>query len=205
MPTGYTADIKNGISFRKFALNCARNFGATIALRDEDSSVLPNPENVKFNSGNSYHEEQLIKAIAEKARLQNLTKDELRTEFLEWRENTFKELEKTISEKRELRQKYEKMYEKVHGWSPPTEEHFNMKDFMLKQIAESIDFDCGEKYCHERIKEVQSTHQADYFWDNMESLERDIEYHSKHRGEDEDRDDKRSQWVKNLIDSLPTE
>ena len=203
MPTGYTSQIADGVSFRQFALSCARNFGAAIALRDEDSGVLPNPENVKFNSGNNYHEEQLTKAIAEKARLLSLTKDELCADFLKWRENTIKESEKTISQKRELRQKYEKMYEKVSNWSPPTGEHFNMKDFMLEQIADSIEFDCDEKYYHERIAEAENTHQADYFWERIESLEHNIEYHFTHRCEDDNQDNERSQWIKDLIDSLP--
>lgn len=41
MPTGYTADIKDGITFRDFALRCARAFGATIMQRDEDISIPP--------------------------------------------------------------------------------------------------------------------------------------------------------------------
>jgi len=37
MPTGYTTDIYNGkdVSFRDFALNCARAFGACIMQRDD--------------------------------------------------------------------------------------------------------------------------------------------------------------------------
>lgn len=35
MPTGYTAAIKYGITFKEFALDCARNFGACISMRDE--------------------------------------------------------------------------------------------------------------------------------------------------------------------------
>ena len=35
MPTGYTHDIPAGITFRQFALNCARAFGANIAMRDD--------------------------------------------------------------------------------------------------------------------------------------------------------------------------
>lgn len=35
MPTGYTADIKDGIDFKTYAMNCARAFGACVMLRDE--------------------------------------------------------------------------------------------------------------------------------------------------------------------------
>lgn len=35
MPTAYTANISKGITFKEYALLCARNFGATITMRDE--------------------------------------------------------------------------------------------------------------------------------------------------------------------------
>lgn len=43
MPTGYTADIKDGISFETYAMNCARAFGACVSLRDKPSGgkVIP--------------------------------------------------------------------------------------------------------------------------------------------------------------------
>ena len=34
MPTGYTADIKDGIDFKTYAMNCARAFGARVMLRE---------------------------------------------------------------------------------------------------------------------------------------------------------------------------
>ena len=37
MPTGYTAEVQKGISFDKYALNCARAFGALVSMRDEPS------------------------------------------------------------------------------------------------------------------------------------------------------------------------
>lgn len=39
MPTGYTADIQNDITFQQFALNCACAFGACISLRDEPAGT----------------------------------------------------------------------------------------------------------------------------------------------------------------------
>ena len=43
MPTGYTADIYEGndVSFRDFALKCARAFGACIEQRDDDANDKP--------------------------------------------------------------------------------------------------------------------------------------------------------------------
>lgn len=205
MPTGYTSQIAENISFRKFALSCARNFGAAIALRDEDSDVLPNPENVKFNSGKNYHENALAQAVADKEKLLSLPKDELQKQFLEWREKTISNAQKRINEQRELRAKYEMMLSHVQNWTPPTEEHVNMKNFMIEQIRGSIGWDCNEKYELEEIEKAENSHQASYFWDKIKELDWSIKYHSEHRGEDDDRDSKRSEWIKNLIDSLPNE
>ena len=43
MPTGYTAPIKDGISFNDFMWGCARAFGALIMMRD-DPPGTPIPE-----------------------------------------------------------------------------------------------------------------------------------------------------------------
>jgi hypothetical protein len=68
MPTGYTAAIKDGISFQQFAMACARAFGALVMMRDEPSSA-PIPD---FQPSN-FHVEHLELARAELARLQALT------------------------------------------------------------------------------------------------------------------------------------
>ena len=54
MPTGYTTDIYNGkdVSFRDFALTCARQFGACIMQRDDPADEKP-----KIMPEESYHTE----------------------------------------------------------------------------------------------------------------------------------------------------
>lgn len=203
MPTGYTSQIANSISFREFALSCARNFGAAIALRDEDSNVLPDPENVKFNSGDTYYQDKLAKAIAEKEQFYSLTQDQIKEEYLNWQKTTIENAENSIAENKILREKYEAMLIKVSNWSPPTEDHFGMKDFMMSQIQDSIKWDCSDKYYLERIDSVKSTHQSEYFWDKIKDLDWEIEYSVEHQTKDVARDNERSNWVKDLLDSLP--
>ena len=57
MPTGFTCDIKDGITFERFALNCARAFGALINMRD-DSLDAEIPDEIKPSD---HH----VKALAE--------------------------------------------------------------------------------------------------------------------------------------------
>lgn len=61
MPTGYTANIKNGITFEEFALDCARNFGALIIMRDEPKDA-PIPEQFEASK---HHEEATSKYLEE--------------------------------------------------------------------------------------------------------------------------------------------
>lgn len=48
MPTGYTAAIKDGITFQEYALSCARAFGALISMREE-SSDAPIPDALEMS------------------------------------------------------------------------------------------------------------------------------------------------------------
>ena len=62
MPTGYTEDIYNGkdVTFKDFALKCARAFGACVHQRDDDANDPP-----KLREPNTgYYEERLKKAKA---------------------------------------------------------------------------------------------------------------------------------------------
>jgi hypothetical protein len=49
MPTGYTAAIKDGISFEKFVWDCARGMGALVMMRDEPLQPYSARETVLAN------------------------------------------------------------------------------------------------------------------------------------------------------------
>ena len=72
MPTGYTAAIKDGISFNEYALSCARAFGALIMMRDEPADA-PIPDEFKPSD---YHFKKIEEAKAELARLRAMSPDE---------------------------------------------------------------------------------------------------------------------------------
>ncbi|VTR91619.1 unnamed protein product [Gemmata massiliana] len=38
------------------------------------------------------------------------------------------------------------MLEHVRAWEPPSTDHENLKQFMIDQLRESIDFDCRGEY-----------------------------------------------------------
>lgn len=203
MPTGYTADIKNGISFRKFALNCARNFGAAIALRDESSDVEITPENVKF--GGNYYQKALTKAKLAKTKFDKLSQKQKRQLFKKETEKNINYCRQSDASMKAQKKSYLSMLEKVQKWNPPTKDHENMKNFMVSQIEGSINFDCNTEYNNERIVSVVTQTYSEWLKSKKEKLIWDINYHEEQLAKENQRNDERSNWVKNLIDSLPTE
>lgn len=74
MPTGYTADIKDGIDFKTYAMNCARAFGACVMLRDEPGGGERIPD--AFEPSDlfvRYHLKAVEKARVELAALDAMT------------------------------------------------------------------------------------------------------------------------------------
>lgn len=203
MPTGYTADIKDGISFRKFALNCARNFGAAIALRDESSDVEITPENVKF--GGNYYQKTLTKAKLAKTKFDKLSQKQKRQLFKKETEKNINYCRQSDASMKAQKKSYLSMLEKVQKWNPPTKDHQNMKNFMISQIEESISFDCNTEYNNERIISAVTQTYSEWLKSKKEKLIWDIDYHKEQLAKETQRNDERSNWVKNLIDSLPTE
>jgi hypothetical protein len=140
MPTGYTCDIKDGISFEKFALICARAFGACISMR-EDSLDTPIPEEL---TPSDYHEKQIKKAELELEELKAMSMEDAQEKAKKEWQSEWDNHRRIIDENAKLRRLYEDMLMNVYCWTPPTTEHNGLKKFMEEQILSSIDFDCYE-------------------------------------------------------------
>lgn len=170
-------------------------------MRDESSDVEITPENVKF--GGSYHQKALSAAKLAKTKFDKLTQKQKRQLF---KVETNREIEycrKQDSSAKSQKKSYLSMLDKVEKWNPPTEDHKNMKSFMVSQIKESIDFDCDTKYNNERIVETVTRTYSEWLESKKEKLIWQINYHEENLAKDLARDKNRSEWVKNLIDSLP--
>jgi len=194
MPTGYTLDLYDGkdLTFEEFVLKCARAFGALIDMRDEPMDA-PIPE--RFEPSD-YHLKELIKA---KKRLKEIKKwDEEKAEQEAERayREALKEREEFIKKNKLIRKRYEDMLSKVQKWKPPTIEHESLKQFMIQQLVESIEYDCfipempqrlsGEEYKEQQIKKALS----------------DIDYHEREYAEEVNRVYERNKWLLSLRESL---
>lgn len=200
MPTGYTADIKDGISFKEFLLNCSRAFGALVHLRDQPDAEIPDEIEPK-----TYHKEKLSELRSELKKVNQMEDEEILEEWEQIRDDAIGRAEKSISEAQELREKYEDMLEKVKDWEPPTEDHQNLKDFMIEQIEKSIDFDCSKTYSQKQLvnwKNKEKPSPYEYRQQRIESIQDDIKYHEEKWESEKKRAKDKTEWIRELKKSV---
>lgn len=199
MPNGYTSDIYNGkdVTLKEFALKCARNFGALIHMRDES---LDAPIRLK-NLEDSYHKKRIEQLESE---LENLKSNPKSIEDLE-KEYELEILKiKAEDEKRnkeiiDLKSRYESLLKQVEAWIPPTNEHINLKNFMIRQLTESIEFDCIE---YSQLKYFPS--KEDWIKEKLSNsrLYKDLEYHKTEFEKYKSHTIKSNEWIIQLEESL---
>jgi hypothetical protein len=196
MPTGYTAAIGDGIEFDKFVMQCARAMGACVMMRDEPTGA----EMPEAFEPSRYNAEKLQEAKERLAELQSMTVQAAtqlaRTEY----DIEVVEHEKRVAGMNELRRKYSEMLAKVQGWKAPSADHTGLKDFMVGQITQSIDFDCDTKYYHTHTPELKTG--EEWLSAKIKTALRDIDYHTQEQAKEEERTAARNLWLKQLRTSL---
>jgi hypothetical protein len=194
MPTGYTAAIKDGISFKEYAFGCARAFGALVMMRDEPSDA-PIPE--RFEPSN-YHTEALATVSDRLAQLRLMSPADAESAAQAEYAKAVRDHNERRAEREELRSKYQAMLAQVVAWQAPTPGHAEYKAFMEKQILESIEWDCRD-YSDEPVLQDG----AAWLTDTIEYLEKNIAYHTREDAKERERTDSRNTWIKALRDALP--
>jgi hypothetical protein len=198
MPTGYTADIKNGITFEKFVMNCARAFGACLPMRDDpQGTTIPD----KFEPSD-YHPERLKEIHSELNKIDEITEKEAETFAQQEYENEIERCRKYIEEYNKLEDQYRTMLSKVKAWQPPTEDHIELKKFMIEQINSSIKFDCSTKYYIKKLEEIKPLTGIKWLDKERKILLKDLDYHSREWTKEKERINGRNEWVKQLRESL---
>lgn len=192
MPTGYTAIIeeKPDLTFREFALRCARGMGACIMQRDD-----PMDEPPRAPEPSDYH----IKALATaQARLKELRGMGAEAKRAMWHAEV-ERIEKSNAESRakaaKTEQQYKSMRAQVEAWKPPTKDHDGLKRFMLEQIDLCVS-DWDPYIC-----EAPPT-PADWYGAAVKSAEHGIAYHTKEHAEELERTAARKDWIARLYTSL---
>lgn len=195
MPTGYTAGVQDGsiVDFGDFAMQCARAFGALVTMRDDPSDAVI-PETFEPSD---YNAKALVQAREELGRLQAMTVDQQAAACQAKNDEELAYWERREVERAEQRARYEIMLAKVRAWSPPTTDHIGLKEFMEKQLIESIDFDCGHKWERPEPKTRSAWYEA-----ALAAAKRNVEYHIAENKKEIARARSRTEWVASLRRSL---
>lgn len=190
MPTGYTADIENDITFEDYVLGCARNFGAMLHQHTESR----------------YHVDALSNAKKTVAELEAMAGVNDRTKYgnkVIAEEEAFNQ--EYFNKKVSLRNKYEAMLSKAYNWFPPTPDHEQLKTFMIEQITTSIAHDCDTKYVMDRLTELSKANPLDKYKEALLRAYKDVEYHETELMKERQRNADANKWISALYDSLGIE
>lgn len=188
---------KENCTITEFALRCARSFGVCIDMRELPFDT-PVPERFELES---HYQEDIDKAVAKYEAFMALSDEEKAAE-LERSYNEMVEdyanLEKEKNAKRRvLRQRYEVMLDKIKKWQPPTSEHVNLRDFMIRQVQESIESDCKEY-----IPRIGSREEWLDVNAHIDLLKRKIEMEKKFYKEALKHTEECNKWLSDLRESL---
>ena len=194
MPTGYTENVPDGITFEQFVWQCARGMGALVMMRDEPTGA-PIPE--RFEPSN-YNAKRLQEATDELARLRSLTPEQMQAECEAKHAKSEAQKKKRLAENEAQLAAYRAMLDQVLAWVPPTKDHENFKEFMADQLRKSLDFDDSREYYQpEPMPSVD-----EWAARQIAEAKREIAYHTKaHQGEVE-RTEARNGWLAALRNSL---
>ena len=194
MPTGYTWKVKDGQSFEEFVWGCARAMGALIMMRDDppDAQV---PE--RFEPSD-WHTKQLAKELSELDRLGSMTPEQVEMEAEAEYIDSVNEWLKRETERVRTRDAYDAMLQKVDAWDAPPS-HLGFKDFMRRQLLESMDFDTGHQY--EKPERVTSKRWLDA---RIARARKSIAYHEEMHSKEVARTEERNRWLTELRASIPT-
>lgn len=203
MPTGYTAGIIDGTTktFEQFAKQCARNFGAMIMMRDEPLDAPWKPR-----EPSDYHTKEMARAKRVIEYMMQAEDDDIVAdryeELIKSRDYHADALEKERAAEAKLKQ----FLAKAKAYQSPSTQHDGIKAFMIKQIEETIDFDCNHKYHTEalsRIEEGIKTLNANTVRSEaLEKAERDLAYHTTEYKKDVAICNESNEWVRIFFESI---
>jgi hypothetical protein len=198
MPTGYTSFLidTDEISFQKFAMICARAFGACINMRD-DPMNKDIPEKFEESSYDKNEYEKDIKLLED---FNSSDMDTLYKQYENEYELKVKSREEYLEKNKQQIKRYITMLNKVSEWNPPSKDYIELKNFMINQIRKSIKFDDMQEYYRNNPIIKLSFEQWKY--NKIEQFKEDIEYHMKQWQIETKRVAERNKWIQDLRNSL---
>lgn len=204
MPTGYTAGIIDGKykTFKDYATQCARAFGATIHMRDEPMDKPYEPA-----TPGDYHAKKIAEAKELLAEAEGLTDKEIVERRIAQLNESKSYHEKRITEIKEGRKRLDSFLTSAKTYNPPTDDHKGIGKFLIQQIEETIKWD-GDTDSHEKELEKVELELADNVSPSeirkemIQKANKDLQYHEKEQAAEEERCKKANEWVEKYFKSL---
>lgn len=191
MPTGYTAAVQDGSisTLRDYALLCARVFGAFLHMRDEPFDApltLPPPADT------AYYDQQ----IAEAERILALPLADLQTMASVQNAEALRRHNERESDRAMHEMRYRALLAQARAWVKPSEDFAEFKAFLVKQLEDSIVWDC---YPGASISPPLGDITPESI---LESARADLKYSTQQRNAEITRADDRRRWALALMESL---
>jgi hypothetical protein len=128
------------VSFPEFARRCARAMGGFIRQRDE-----PMDSPLRATEVNEYYHVRVRVAQQHLQDAMRMSDANIRATMLSEYDSAVQTYNDQCRAVAEIRARYEAMLAYVRAWTPPTVDHEPLREFMIRQLEESIEFDCRLK------------------------------------------------------------
>lgn len=203
MPTGYTAGIIDGKikTFEDFAKQCIRAFGAAVHMRDEDFDKEFEPA-----TPSDYHINALQKVLKQKQELLTSSDEDLLKQEKDRLNELIEYHNASIKKDKENLLLLNKFLREANEFQPPTEEHVEIKKFMIDQLQKTIKHDTNSTYnfkglveAEEEIKYLDASKIRE---EKLKSYETDIAYHKEKYKEDKLRCTERNLWAEQYFQAI---
>lgn len=166
MPTGFTAILQNkDVTFNEFALRCTTAMGFGRDAYDEKTNTL---KLVKVDV--AYETEELKRAKKQKI--------PTKSEFEKEKKRQLAHYQDTIKKNQQLEARYNKMLQSVNAWNPASADYIPLKNFMIEQLMDSIQYDCNHGYYKTELAKCKKMTYAGYKKQVMDHNEWEIKYYT---------------------------
>ena len=203
MPTGYTAGIIDGDikTFKEYAVLCMRAFGATIHMRDDSLDTKYEPR-----LPSDYHKQSYEDLIQKLITTKKITPSEYVKEYTTKVTNRIKESKALIVKLKKTKVVLDEMLGKTLKYVPPTNEHIGIRDFMVKQLQETIEYDTDYVYYEEKIKSLEKSliniDGEKLRQEEIDDTLKSIDYHKVEYEKELKRVEESNKWVTEFLNSL---
>lgn len=197
MPTGYTQLLHDNpdATTAEFMMRCVRAMGVCVAMRDMPISE-PIPDQFPRDT---YHADYLVGLRKKLEELNAMSKEDIAAMVeKDYVEREGRRLD-GLAESQKKKATFERVTAEITAWEPPGEEFVQFKKFMLGQLA--LD---DQKYMLDYYNEPSERLDGEgWMKQQIEFLNKNIEYHTRGQAEEEGRHKSRNEWLAKLRESLP--